>query len=85
MNAYKVETVVLEDGKVLLQGLPFRVGETVEVIVLEGSTVQERSQPLETTEIHGTFDPADRVYLESVSSLMSEWESEADEQAYADL
>lgn len=85
MNAYRVETVILEDGKVLLQGLPFRVGETVEIIVLERADVQEKAQTLEETPFDGAFEPADREYLEGVSSLMTEWESEADEQAYADL
>ncbi len=33
MNAYKFEAVVAENGTVILQGLPFRAGETVEVIV----------------------------------------------------
>jgi hypothetical protein len=85
MNAYRVETVILEDGKVLLQGLPFRVGEIVEIIVLERADVQEKAQTSEETPFDGAFEPADREYLEGVSSLMTEWESEADEQAYADL
>jgi len=35
MNAYKTEVVLSEEGRLSLQGLPFHVGETVEVIVLE--------------------------------------------------
>jgi hypothetical protein len=41
MNAYKVETVLTEDGTLLLQGLPFQAGDTVEVIVLERPSCQQ--------------------------------------------
>lgn len=41
MNAYKVETVLTEDGTLMLQGLPFHAGDTVEVIVLERSSCQQ--------------------------------------------
>ena len=37
MNAHKVETVVSEDGALILKGLPFHVGDAVEVIILERS------------------------------------------------
>jgi hypothetical protein len=37
MNAYKIETVLSEDGALMLQGLPFHVGAAVEVIILERS------------------------------------------------
>jgi hypothetical protein len=33
MEAYKVETVLAEDGKLMLTGLPFHAGERIEVIV----------------------------------------------------
>jgi hypothetical protein len=32
--AHRIETVLVEDGKLLLDHLPFRVGQAVEVIVL---------------------------------------------------
>jgi hypothetical protein len=35
MNAHKVETVLAEDGILILKGLPFRAGDQVEAIVLE--------------------------------------------------
>jgi hypothetical protein len=35
--AHKVQAVVTEDGKLLLQGLPFQAGARVEVIVLDES------------------------------------------------
>jgi hypothetical protein len=37
MNAHKIETVLSEDGILILQGLPFHVGDAVEVIILERS------------------------------------------------
>ena len=38
MNAYRTEVVVSEEGRLSLHDLPFHVGETVEVIVLEKAT-----------------------------------------------
>jgi hypothetical protein len=38
MNAYKVQAMVAENGAVLIQGVPFAVGTSVEVIVLEGKS-----------------------------------------------
>lgn len=32
--AHRIETVLIEDGKLALDNLPFRAGQTVEVIVL---------------------------------------------------
>jgi hypothetical protein len=34
MSAHKSETTLLEDGRLTLEGLPFRAGERVEVIVM---------------------------------------------------
>lgn len=39
-EAYRTETVILEDGLLQIQG-PFRVGESVEVIVLSQPAVEE--------------------------------------------
>jgi hypothetical protein len=45
MNAYKIETTLSEDGALLLQGLPFHMGDAVEVIILErsGDSLSETS------------------------------------------
>ena len=37
MNAYNVETVLTEDGTLLLKELPFHAGDAVEIIILEQS------------------------------------------------
>jgi hypothetical protein len=43
MNAYKVETILSEDGALTLKDLPFHIGDAVEVIILERSrSVSER-------------------------------------------
>jgi len=44
MNAYKQSVTLTEDGKLLLNELPFHAGETVEVIILEQSIGQNSSQ-----------------------------------------
>ena len=41
VQAYRIETVVTEDGELRLSHLPFRAGEHVEVIVLK----QQESTP----------------------------------------
>lgn len=41
MNAYKVRSIVMADGTIVLKGLPFNVGKSVEVIVLDDLSVQE--------------------------------------------
>ena len=35
MNAHRVESVISQDRAVILKNLPFRVGELVEVIILQ--------------------------------------------------
>ncbi len=37
MKAHKVETILSEDGALILKDLPFHVGDAVEVIILERS------------------------------------------------
>jgi hypothetical protein len=37
VNAHKIETILSEDGTLMLQGLPFNAGDEVEVIILERS------------------------------------------------
>jgi hypothetical protein len=46
MNAHKIETVLSEDGSLMLRGLPFHMGDAVEVIILERSrSVSEGESP----------------------------------------
>jgi hypothetical protein len=46
MNVYKVETVLSEDGALVLKDLPFHTGDAVEVIILERSCgVPESTSP----------------------------------------
>jgi hypothetical protein len=37
MNAHKIEVTLTEDAKLILENIPFKKGDTVEVIVLEHS------------------------------------------------
>jgi hypothetical protein len=80
MNAYKVETVVAENGSLVLQGLPFQAGDRVEVIILErsGDRLLQGKNNIQ-------FESSDQDYLDGIVPLMSEWESESDEVAYSDL
>jgi hypothetical protein len=50
MNAYKVETIVSEDGSLILKDLPFHMGDAVEVIILEKSPSQEEKAVVEQSE-----------------------------------
>jgi hypothetical protein len=47
--AHRIETVLSEDGKLALDHLPFRAGQTVEVIVLPVSRVTSPSPALRGT------------------------------------
>lgn len=49
MQAHKVEVVLSENGTLVLEGLPFRAGEAVEVIILE------RPQPQRTFNASSEF------------------------------
>jgi len=98
MNTYKIQTVLTEDGTVLLKELPFHAGDAVEVIIRSHPKTQQDKiitnksasnlYPLrekEPSRYDEPLEPADREYLKGSSSMMSEWESEADECAYSDL
>jgi hypothetical protein len=74
MNAHKVETVLAEDGILTIRGLPFRAGDYVEAIVIEGAKATGNKTSVDC-----------QVYLQSISLGMNEWESEADELAYQNL
>jgi hypothetical protein len=82
MNAYKVEATVTENGTIVLHGLPFQVGDTVEVIVLEQAATA-------SAQASGGFaesrDAIETEYLTGVSLQMAEWASVEDEVAYHDL
>lgn len=43
---YRIEAVISEDGKLLLDQLPFRAGQTVEVIVFPTDQITSSSQAL---------------------------------------
>lgn len=45
MQAHKTEAVVQPDGKLLLEKLPFKEGDLVEVIVLERQVKQDAVNP----------------------------------------
>ncbi len=45
MNAYKIRSIVMADGSIVLKGLPFSVGKSVEVIVLDDVSSQEAASP----------------------------------------
>jgi hypothetical protein len=45
MNAYKIRSIVMADGSIVLTGLPFSVGKSVEVIVLDDVSSQEVASP----------------------------------------
>ena len=47
MNAYRVETVISQDRTLIrLNDLPFQVGESVEVIILQQFVKTKREKPL---------------------------------------
>jgi hypothetical protein len=47
--AHRIEVVLSEDGKLLLDQLPFRAGQTVEVIVLPAASPTPSGHPLRGT------------------------------------
>ena len=75
MNAYKVDAIVTEGGLTILDKIPLAVGMSVEVIILDHSVSGGQLDP--------NTERAD--YIVGISSLMTEWESPADESAYEDL
>jgi hypothetical protein len=82
MNAYKVDAVVTANGLTILNGLPLPIGAAVEVIVLDNRV---DGQIIADVSDNKSTDHSSLEYLTSVSSLMTEWESAADEFAYQDL
>ena len=69
MFAHRIETTVREDGSLTITNVPFRAGETVEVIILPQHLLQEKSNayPLRGTHIE---------YLDPFSPVAgSDWEA----------
>jgi hypothetical protein len=54
MQAYRVETILEQDGTLTLSNLPLRAGEAVEVIVLvqQPSLVSHQRYPLRRTSVY---------------------------------
>ena len=79
MNAHRIETVLNEDGTLTLRGLPFRAGDTVEVIILEARTPQQEQglkhqldknlYPLRDTQPYRYDGPTEPVALEDWEAL----------------
>lgn len=94
MNAHRLAATLMEDGTLVLQGLPFQAGDTVEIIILE----QPKADPIlgrgegspSLPEAVRRDDEAllpllDAEYLDAVAATLTEWTSEADERAYSHL
>ena len=60
MQPYRVETTISPDRLLIIRGLPFRVGERVEVIVLSLPRKRDKRYPLHGKAIHYTA-PFDSV------------------------
>jgi len=66
MNAHKLAVTLMEDGTLVLKGLPFHAGDTVEIIILEQLKEEHPSQssqsnyPLQGTVLRydDPFEPA---------------------------
>ena len=53
MQAHRVETIIHEDGSLLVKDVPFHPGEVVEVIILpqQPTSAAEKSYPLRGTKV----------------------------------
>jgi hypothetical protein len=85
MNAYKVDAIVTENGLAIGSGLPLPIGRSVEVIILDSETLDRQPIDRHVAAENRSLDLSSPEYLVSISSLMTEWESAADESAYQDL
>jgi len=54
MQAYRVETVIVQDGTLTIKGLPLRIGEKIEVIILSQTDKTEGADryPLRGKPVH---------------------------------
>ncbi len=74
INAHKLETVLSENGTLILQGLPFQAGESVEVIIL-GKSSQIPSKPVledNSCPLKGSIIFYDEPFEPAV--LLEDWE-----------
>jgi hypothetical protein len=85
MNAYKVDAIVTENGLAIGSGLPLPIGRSVEVIILDSETLDRQPVDRDVAAENRSLDLSSPEYLVSIASLMTEWESAADESAYQDL
>jgi hypothetical protein len=85
MNAYKVDAIVTENGLAIGSGLPLPIGRSVEVIILDSETLDRQPVDRAVATENRLIDLSSPEYLVSIASLMTEWESAADESAYQDL
>ena len=90
MNAHRLAATLQEDGTLMLKGLPFHAGETVDVIILEqpevtSSMAMPSQQSVSSQQIESLGSVPDSDYLSAISETMTEWDSEADELAYQNL
>ncbi|MBI3650904.1 MAG: hypothetical protein HY231_07620 [Acidobacteria bacterium] len=70
MNAHHLETTVEKDGMLVLEGLPFQAGDSVEVIIITRSakSTSENHYPLRGTPV--TYEaPTEPVALEDWEAL----------------
>jgi hypothetical protein len=61
MQAHRIEAVIQQDGKLVIEDIPFHAGETVEIIILSAVKPQsEHRYPLRGTVIE-YIDPTDPI------------------------
>jgi hypothetical protein len=60
-------------------------GRSVEVIILDSQTLDRQPVVRDVAVENRSIDLSSPEYLMSIASLMTEWESAADESAYQDL
>lgn len=90
MNAHRLAATLRENGTLMLEGLPFQAGETVDVIILEQvkaspSLTKPSLQSVGSQQSVSSDSLLEKDYLSAISETMTEWDSEADELAYQDL
>jgi hypothetical protein len=56
MNAHKIEVTLTEDGKLILNNIPFKKGDAVEVIILE-HPMERNSSSLRDQQSYQYDDP----------------------------
>ncbi|NER83776.1 MAG: hypothetical protein F6K42_30380 [Leptolyngbya sp. SIO1D8] len=74
MNAYKLEAQLTEDGALLLKGLPFQAGDSVEIIILEQPPTPQAKLAAAPSEhpLRGTVIRYDNPFEPAVAD--DEWE-----------